>query len=182
MRNRKGLTLIELLAAIVILGILAVFAIPVIAKLLDNSRNKMYISDAKKFISQTEYKLRVNNSNIELPDPSECIVISLSYLDSTIFDNTPNDGEYSKDKSFVVVKNIGNDKFEYSVKLVEKYKGNFHKGVDLVKESTLNSNEAMNYVKSFDSSDLITIDNVTASYINGKIGSNYANNIVSRHK
>ena len=37
-KNNKGFTLVELLAAIVILGILSVFALPVITRTLGDSR------------------------------------------------------------------------------------------------------------------------------------------------
>ncbi len=38
--NRKGVTLVELLAVLVILGIIAAIAIPTIGNLIDNSREK----------------------------------------------------------------------------------------------------------------------------------------------
>lgn len=38
LRNEKGLTLIELLAVVVILGIIAAIAVPSIGKIIDNSK------------------------------------------------------------------------------------------------------------------------------------------------
>ena len=118
-KSNKGFTMVELLAAVVILGLLAALAIPLIMSLMDNSRNKIYISDAKKLVAQAEYKLKANNSSLELPDEDNCIVVSLVYLNSSIFNNPPNGGTYLKENSFVVIKNIGNNKYEYSVMLVE---------------------------------------------------------------
>ena len=60
-KNNKGFTLIELLAAVVILGVLSVLALPTVVNLLGNSRDKLYITDAKKLISQAEYKFRVKS-------------------------------------------------------------------------------------------------------------------------
>jgi type IV pilus assembly protein PilA len=40
LKNRKGVTLVELLAVLVILGIIAAIAIPTIGNLIDNSRER----------------------------------------------------------------------------------------------------------------------------------------------
>jgi type IV pilus assembly protein PilA len=40
LKNRKGVTLVELLAVIVIMGIIAAIAVPAIGGLIDNSRRK----------------------------------------------------------------------------------------------------------------------------------------------
>ena len=82
MKNKKGFTLVELLAAIVILGLLITFAFPTITRMVFKSREKIYIADAQKLVAQAEYRLRANNSEIEKPDPGNCIVLSLLYLDN----------------------------------------------------------------------------------------------------
>ena len=84
-RNNKGFTMVELLAAVVILGILLVFAVPRIFGLLTNNKNRIYINDAKKLITQAEYKMKANSSNIEKPDEDNAIVMSLKYLYSKDF-------------------------------------------------------------------------------------------------
>lgn len=50
-KNEKGLSLVELLAVIVILGIIAAIAIPAIGNIINNSRDKGQISDALSIIS-----------------------------------------------------------------------------------------------------------------------------------
>lgn len=45
LKNEKGLTLVELLAVIVILGIIAAIAIPAIGNIIDNSRAKAVLAD-----------------------------------------------------------------------------------------------------------------------------------------
>ncbi|MBY0222518.1 type II secretion system protein [Sporosarcina aquimarina] len=45
LKNEKGLTLVELLAVIVILGIIAAIAVPAIGNIIDNSRAKALVSD-----------------------------------------------------------------------------------------------------------------------------------------
>ena len=53
-KNKKGFTLVELLAVIVILGILVVFTIPLMLKYINYSKRKSYIQDTKKLISIAE--------------------------------------------------------------------------------------------------------------------------------
>ena len=47
LKNQKGLTLVELLAVIVILGIIAAIAVPAIANIIDNSRKDAQIANAE---------------------------------------------------------------------------------------------------------------------------------------
>lgn len=183
-RNNKGFTLVELLATIVILGILAVFSIPVITGMLDRSRNRIYINDAKKLISQAEYQLRNSSDQVESPDPDNCIVMSLLFLDNGTFDSAPNKGKYDREHSYVVVRNT-NGTLDYAVTLVENISGNSFKGVDLIEDTTLNSSSSLKYIKTFKRSELINLDGfddeessnddkiISAKYLNEKLGSSY---------
>ena len=51
LKNEKGLTLVELLAVIVILGIIAAIAVPAIGNIIDNSRIKAIKADAQNVLS-----------------------------------------------------------------------------------------------------------------------------------
>jgi len=51
MRHKKGFTLIEMLAVIVILGLVMAIAIPVISSYIMDSRKKTYVATAKEYIS-----------------------------------------------------------------------------------------------------------------------------------
>lgn len=51
LKNEKGLTLVELLAVIVILGIIAAIAVPSIGNIIENSRIKAAKADALNAIS-----------------------------------------------------------------------------------------------------------------------------------
>ena len=43
-KNRKGLTLIELLASITIMGILILISIPSVSKVIENTRKKTFVN------------------------------------------------------------------------------------------------------------------------------------------
>lgn len=152
--NKKGFTLVELLGTIVIMGILLVLGLPTIVGMIDSNRKKIYVTDAQKLITKAEYKIKANASEIEKPDPGNCIVISLTYLDDETFDNPPYEGEYERDVSFVVAKNTGNGNMEYSAMIVEHTKDGYYQGIELTRETALKSNNAVNHVVTFKKEDL----------------------------
>jgi len=154
MRNKKGFTLIELLATIVVLGIIMIVAIPNIVGILSNNRNSVYIEDAKKLVSTAEYRFRANTGDIVKPDDGECIIISLEYLDNSEFENAPNNGQYLKDNSGVVIFRDGNQ-YRYYVRLVEQLPKNAgYRGISFRESSALYGDNTSNLVSEFDRNDI----------------------------
>ncbi|WP_027964169.1 type II secretion system protein [Halalkalibacillus halophilus] len=63
LKNQKGVTLVELLAVIVILGIIALIAVPLISGVIEDSREDSVRSSAINLINSTElYDVTNNNS------------------------------------------------------------------------------------------------------------------------
>ena len=157
-KNNKGFTLIELIAAIVVLGLLVAISVPLVTKNINFGRSKTYVQDANKLIALAEYKLNSNSSNIQKPDPGNCIVLGFDYINDGSISNPPNKGTYNGDVSFVVVKN-DTGKLEYAVFLVEEEKNS--KGYSGVKLSTyeqINNNSSSSRVAGFDKNDLICLN------------------------
>lgn len=67
LRNEKGLTLIELLAVIVILGIIAAIAIPMIGNVVEDSREKAAVNEALNIISAAKQAYALSKKNAETP-------------------------------------------------------------------------------------------------------------------
>ena len=117
MKNNKGFTLVEVVAVVALLGILSVMVFPKIFSLVEDSRKKIYVQDATRLLTKAQYIMNAKSNTIEKPGRGEMIVLSMKYLSEGDFQNTPNDGRYLMDYSFVVIKNVDNN-FYYAVTII----------------------------------------------------------------
>ena len=122
MKNSKGFTLVELLAMLVVLGILMVVAVPNITGIMRNNRLNGYKGDAKQMVEKTNIMVSKTKS-IKKPAAGECLIFTLDYL-NTNDDLTagPNGGLYNQEESFVIYTRQG-QKYEYYVRLIEDVDG-----------------------------------------------------------
>lgn len=144
LKNERGLTLIELLAVIVILGIIAAIAIPSIGGLIDNSKKDAHVANAQQMINAA--KIAVTADKDLIPADGKFTVIPLKYLEDKGYLETVKDpdgdtnsyvkatqgsgGDVSKDQdkdpnaaySYVLIKNEST-KLKYYVKLVNSKRG-----------------------------------------------------------
>lgn len=160
-KNNKGFTLIEIIAVVAILGIISVVVVPNIFSLVTQSRDEIYLQDARRLIAQAQYKMSSNSSNIEKPSNGECIVMSLNYLNINDFQSPPHGGAYMSDASFVVIKSDGGT-YKYAAMLVEHTSDGIYRGVKLSTEEDLNSKTAHKSITSFNSGEIRYVDSQTA--------------------
>lgn len=132
LKNSKGFTLVELLAVIVILGIIAGIAVPSIGNIIDNSKKDAHIANAKQMVEAS--RLMVANEGITIdttgvtvyaldkagtvtthePNEGTFHLIDGGYLESLPSD--PDGGAY-KDAKVKIAKNSTTGNIEYSVQL-----------------------------------------------------------------
>ncbi len=164
MRKDAGFTMIELLAAVVILGILLSIAIPTVSGVLKDSRNRTYIDDALRLVSSFDSEIRRDNK-MPIPKIGGCVIMNLTYLDNNTFDDAPYEGEYSRIYSFVVAKRVDKNRYVYYPRLVEKLTDqNGYRGIDLTESDKLYEKNAGDiYVKNLGAGALYDVSTQTNS-------------------
>ena len=148
MLNNKGYTLVELLATMIILGIVMAVTIPNISGISTQNKITTYAEDAKKFKSSAEYMIRGDDTIDKPKDNNDCVVVNLKYLHGNDYDHPPYDGRYLMDHSIMVMVKL-NNRYEYYIQLVEEYNSdgvNNYKGFSLTNYHNLESDRYLNNV------------------------------------
>ena len=107
-RNQKGCTLIELLAVIVILGVLLAIAVPAVTKYINSSKKSTFISNVKQFADSARsdalagtYQFPVSNG--------QATVVSFEKIEPSLEKGghtSSYDGTWTEN-SFIVIVNEG---------------------------------------------------------------------------
>ncbi len=110
LKNQKGLTLIELLAVIVILGIIAAIAIPSVNTIISNSKKSAHKENARAMIDATRYKV-----NSEFINTTSTFTLADLKEDKYIEKITnPSGDNYNETSSKVIATEVSGS-FTYSV-------------------------------------------------------------------
>lgn len=112
--NKTGFTLVELLAAMVILAILMGVAIPNIVGTITRQRNNVYVEDAKRLVVRARTTFSADTSI----NKENGVCFTLEFLDNGDFDEPPNGGIYLRKLSYVRYNTTATGD-EYTVTLVE---------------------------------------------------------------
>ena len=107
--NKKGFTLIELIAVVVIMSIIAIIATPNIINMIDKGKKDQYVSNAKEFLSKATYmykqdKYRNDTTYFTINDSGS--QIKLGKIESIKSEDLtdPYGFKYDTDNSYIVFK------------------------------------------------------------------------------
>jgi type IV pilus assembly protein PilA len=144
LKNQKGMTLIELLAVIVILGIIAAIAIPSVSGIINKTKNDADISNGLMVINAAKIAVADQDSNI-LSKVNGGTPVTLEdlnkygYLDDIPTDPHDKTKTYSNTKSVITISHAQNtESYTYSIKLVSNDSGKTTR-LDDVSETDLNA-------------------------------------------
>lgn len=123
-RNEKGLTLVELLVVVVILGIIVAIAIPTIGGILDNTKKDAHIANAQQLVGAT--KLYMTAENVTVAQGGSQTITLQNLISNNYMENVQDpssNGLYHAGTTQVVVTN-SNDGYQYVVTIRGGSEGN----------------------------------------------------------
>lgn len=115
--NEKGLTLVELLAVIVILAIIAAIAIPSIGGIINNTKTKAHDANAQIIIDAARFKVVTAQPADSTTTYSMKLLADEGYLEEIPLDPDVKGQKYDEDDSKVTITRDASGKYSYQATL-----------------------------------------------------------------
>lgn len=137
-KNKKGFTLIELIAVIVIIGLLFVIAVPSVSKYMEQSKKQTLITTINNYINGVSIDINSNkylfrDSNIIYAVPIECIVLEKG-------GSNPFGEWYQANNKYFAYVLVQYDEFEKSFKYGFTFKDSAGNGILPIKQNKIKEN------------------------------------------
>ena len=118
LKGKKGFTLIEILTAVIILGVVALIGISAITDYIEMSRKSAFVATANSYIEEVR-SLKANNSLVQEPKNTEALLIPISEIeiDGNKSLKTPY-GNIITERSYVIIENE-RDEFNYYIAILD---------------------------------------------------------------
>lgn len=103
LENKKGFTLIELIAVVAIMAIISLIATPNIVSMMDSGNKGKYIADAEEFISKAVYMYKQNKYKDDTSLFAGGTTIKLKNIENIKDPKDPYGYFYDLEKSYVKI-------------------------------------------------------------------------------
>ena len=134
--NKKGFTLVELLAVLVILSLILFIVAPNVLKMIERGKKQKFLADAEEMISIAKYKSKLDKyQSLFVAAGGNCYTITMSNLG---FEKTEDVNGYTYDRSNSSVKYcLENSKYVFYVTLISSDGNGNGMSITNVKEDSL---------------------------------------------